>query len=143
MYFQVYLRNDLVYLPTLGKMGPGFYRGVEPVAVISVKDTEGIRSGLDAIIARGNPDVPVPKRRDWPPPVLLKYAGLTWSAFEAGMSFWGMEQKRGVWRIIGKRKRPDGTMGDDSAQTITFSPETAVDEVIDKMIAILQDATHN
>ena len=40
MYGDVYLRNGTVYLPTMGQMGEGFYRGIEPVAVVSISDTD-------------------------------------------------------------------------------------------------------
>lgn len=139
MYFQVYLRNNIVYVPTVGKMGVGFYRGVEPVTVISADDTQQVRNALATTIARGNPDVPMLARRNWPAPVLLKYAGVkTWSVFERGMSFWGMEQKKDIWRIIGKQEKSDGTTIDDPQQTISFAPGASVAQVIDCMVAILQ-----
>lgn len=59
MYHHLYLRNGTVYLPTLGKMGKGFYRDIEPVIVTPVANTEGLRKALEQIISRGNPDVPI------------------------------------------------------------------------------------
>jgi hypothetical protein len=58
MNCHLYLRKGTVYLPTMGKMDKGFYRGVEPVAVVSTSDTEGIRQALQATITRGNRLVP-------------------------------------------------------------------------------------
>jgi hypothetical protein len=141
MNCDIYLRNGTVYLPTMGKMDKGFYRGVEPVAVIAVSNTEALRQALQAVIARGNPSVPMLKRSEWPPPVLLKYAGVkAWSAFERGMQLWGMEEKDGIFQIAGQRKQPDRMWRDDPEQTIDFAPGTAVSQVIDRMIAILQNA---
>ncbi len=141
MYYQVYLRNGTVYVPTTGMMDKGFYRGIEPVAVISASNTEDLRRALAATIARGNPIVPMLQRREWPPPVVLKYAGVkSWSAFERGMTLWGIEENNQTFEIIGKRKKPDGATVDDPEQTITFPPGTPADSVIERMIAILQAA---
>jgi hypothetical protein len=64
-------------------MDEGFYRGVEPVAVVSASNTGELRQALRATIARGNPAVPILRRSEIPLPVLLKYAGVkSWSAFE-------------------------------------------------------------
>jgi len=67
MNCHIYLRKGIVYVPTMGMIDRGFYRGVEPVAVVSVSNTEGLRHALQAAIARGNPRVPMLKRREWPP----------------------------------------------------------------------------
>ena len=71
MYYQLYLRNGIVYLTTMGKMDRGFYRGVEPVTVVSASNGEALREALKAMIVRGNPHVPMLRRREWPPPVTL------------------------------------------------------------------------
>ena len=144
MNCHIYLRKGAVYIPTMGKMGKGFYRGVEPVAVISTSNTEALRQALAATIARGNPDVPTLLRREWPPPVLLKYAGVkSCSAFERGMLLWNIVEKDGIYQIAGHTKKPNGMWKEDPEQTIKFTPETGVDTVVDRMIAILQEATRN
>jgi hypothetical protein len=141
MNCDVYLRSHTVYIPTMGMMEKGFYRGVEPVAVVSTSDTERLKQALRAAIARGNPPVPMLMRRDWPPPILLKYANVkSWSAFERGMQFWTIQQKDGTFRIAGQRKQHDQMWRDDPEHVIAFSPATTTDEVIDRMIAILQAA---
>jgi hypothetical protein len=137
----VYLRKGILYLPTMGKMGEGFYRGVEPVAVVSVSNTSEVRQALQTTIARGNPTVPMLRRSEIPPPVLLKYAGVKrWSEFERGMKFWTIDEKNGRFEIAGQRKHPDGGWRDDPQQTITFPAGTSTDEVIDRMVGVLQNA---
>jgi hypothetical protein len=141
MTYGIYLRKVTVYLPTMGKMDKGFYRAVEPVAVVSVSNIEGVRSALLATIARGNPIVPMLPRSDWPPPILLKYAGVkSWSAFERGMLFWDITENKNIFQIAGQRKQPDGMWRDDPEQAITFPLGAAVDFVVDRMITMLQDA---
>jgi hypothetical protein len=122
-------------------MDKGFYRGAEPVAVVSVTDIKALREALIDTINRGNPIVPMLQRRNWPPPILLKYASLrSWSAFERGMRLWDIKEKDGVFQIAGNTKRPNGMWLGDPEQTITFAAGTPVDDVADRMIAILQDA---
>lgn len=141
MNCDVYLRKGILYLPTMGKMAEGFLRGVEPVAVAPLSNTSEVRQALQTTIARGNPTVPMLRRSEIPPPVLLKYAGVKrWSEFERGMNFWTIDEKGGCFEIVGQRKHRDGGWRDDPEQTITFPPGTSTDEVIDRMVAILQDA---
>ena len=100
-----------------------------------------MRQALAAIIARGNPDVPKLLRREWPPPVLLKYAGVkSWSAFERGMSLWNIVEQNGIYQIAGHTKQPNRMWKEDPEQTIKFAPETSADSIVDRMIAILQRA---
>jgi hypothetical protein len=140
MNYEIYLRNGTVYLPTMGRMDKGFYRGVEPVAVVSVANSEALRQALTATISRGNPDVPMLRRREWPLPVLLKYAGVrTWSAFERGMRHWSLKEKDGIFRIVANEKQSDGMWLGDPEQTFTF-PGVTVGGVIKRMITILQEA---
>jgi hypothetical protein len=128
----------------MGKMGKGFYRAIEPVAVVSAWNGEALHQALRATITRGNPDVPMLSRREWPAPVVLKYAGVkTWSAFERGMLPWSIEEEAGRFQIVGKRKRSDGTWKNDLEQTITFPAGAVVDDVIERMIAIVQVAARS
>jgi hypothetical protein len=73
MNCHISLRNGVVYMPTMGKMGKGFYRHQ---------------------LAQRHVAVPQPRRRDdWPPPVVLKYAGVkSWPAFERGRQVWNLEE---------------------------------------------------
>jgi hypothetical protein len=106
MYCHLYLRNGTVYVPTMGKMDKGFYRDIEPVAVVSAANIEAVRQAVADAIARGNPAAPMLRRAEWPPPLMLKYAGVkTWSAFERGMSLWAIEVKDGAFQIIEKKER--------------------------------------
>jgi hypothetical protein len=141
MTYEVYLRKGIVYIPTMGKMDEGFYRGVEPVAVVTAIKSEEIREALRAAIARGNPNVPMLRRSEWKPPVLLKYAGVRyWSAFERGMQFWDITRKDGIFHIAGQKKQSNGLWKDDPDQTVVFPVDATVDDVIERMIAILQEA---
>jgi len=128
----------------MGKMDKGFYRGVEPVATVAVSNTDELRQALAKTIARGNPHVPMLRRREIPAPVLLKYAGVkSWSAFERGMRQWSIVERQGSFQIAKQEKKPDGMWRDDPDQIVDFPAGASVDDVIERMIAILQDATRN
>ena len=144
MNSNIYLRNGIAYIPTVGRMDKGFYRAVEPVAVVPVSHTEALRQALDAVITRGNPPVPMLKRGEWPPPILLKYAGVkSWPAFERGMQFWGLDERDGLYQIAANTKQPNGMWKEDPQQTTTFPLHTNRDAVIDRMIAILGEAARD
>jgi hypothetical protein len=137
----LYLRKAILYLPTMGKMDEGFYRGVEPVAAVPLSNSAEVQQALQTTIARGNPTVPMLRRREIPPPVLLKYAAVkSWSEFERGMKFWTIEQRNGIFQILREAQQPEGFWKPDPKQTITFPAGATPDDVIDRMIAILHDA---
>jgi hypothetical protein len=128
----------------MGKMDKGFYRGVEPVAVVPVSNTDALRQALSETIARGNPQVPILRRREIPPPVLLKYAGVkSWSAFERGMRQWTIVEKDGSLQIAEQEKKSDGLWRDDPSRIVDFPHGATVDGAIHRMIAILQDAARS
>jgi hypothetical protein len=135
------LRKGIVYVPTMGKMDKGFYRGVEPVAVIPASNADALYQALTATIARGNPHVPMLRRREWPSPVVLKYAGVkSWPAFERGMRLWSITEREGKFQIAEQKKQSDRMWRDDTRQLVEFPPGTSADEVVHRMVAILQDA---
>jgi hypothetical protein len=141
MLFHSYLRRGAVYVPTVVKLKTGAYMDIEPVAVVAVANTEALHRAFLDTTARQNAVVPHPPKDDWPPPVLLKYAGVkTWSAFSRGTSVWSINEKDGAYQIIGYRTHAKGYWAEDTDQIMDFPPGTTIDDVIERMIAILQDA---
>lgn len=141
MLIHSYLKNGIVYVPTVVRLRTGAYRDIEPVAVVRVSNTEELDRAFLDTIARGNAVVPPPPKDNWPPPVLLKYAGAkTWSAFARGTSVWKIEEKNGIYQIVAYRTHTDGYWVPDPEKKIDFPPGSGVEAVIDRMIAILQDA---
>jgi hypothetical protein len=141
MLYNCFLKDDVVYVPTVVKMQTGVYSDVEPVAVVPIANTDVLRRSFLEAIERGNAVVPNPPKDNWPPPVLLKYTGAkTWSAFKRGALAWSIKEKDENYQIVGYRTHRDGYWQEDPDQKIDFPPGSAVDEVIDRMIAILQEA---
>lgn len=141
MLFHSYLKNGIVYVPTVAKLTTGAYIDIDPVAVESVANTAGLHRALLEAIARKNAVISPPAKGKWPPPAVLKYAGTkSWPAFARDMSMWSIEENNGTYQIIGYRDHPDGYLAPDHSQTMNFAAGAAVDTVIDRMIAILQQA---
>lgn len=145
MLYNCFLKQGTVYVPTVVKMQTGVYSDVEPVAVISAADTQGLRHALLDAISRGNRVVPNPPKDAWPAPILLKYSGAkTWSAFARGASPWSIIQDGdGSYHIAGYRTHPGGYWERDLEQKIDFQASVKVETVVDRMIAILQQAAGN
>jgi hypothetical protein len=142
MLYKCYLKKGVVYVPTVGNRR-GVYTSIEPVDVVPVTNTEGLRTAFRNAIAKKNVDVPLIKGK-WPPPVLPKYAGVkTSAAFDRGASTWNIKDDDEKYKIVGYRRHPDGYRVEDPAQTIEFPPGTSVDVVVDRMIAILQEAAQH
>jgi len=140
MNCHLYLRQNIVFVPTSGKVHKRLYRDIEPVAVVPVSDTDAIRQALHATIARGNPPTPHYPRDSHPQPVVLKYAGLkSWHAFARSTSTWTMKEKDGHCQIVGYKMDTNGWT-EDPDQKVEFPSGTTLDDIIDRMIAIIQEA---
>jgi hypothetical protein len=141
MLLHAYLRNQIVYVPTVVQLQTGAYRDIEPVAVLAVANADGLRRAFLDASAGKNAVVPPPPKDKWPPPVLPKYAGVkTWRAFTRGAAVWSIEETAGIYQIVGYRMHPKGYWQEDPEQKTIFPTGTKVQEVIGRMIAILQDA---
>lgn len=141
MHWHVYLRDRVVFVPTTGRLDEPVYREMEPVAVAPLADAEGVRRALAAAIARGNPPAPRYSAGNFPPPVLLKYAGAkTWSAFARNASTWSIEQTNGLYRIVWYRKDAKGYWEADPDRKTVFPPGTETDAVIERLISIMEGA---
>jgi hypothetical protein len=144
MHWGLYLRKHVVFVPTTGRLEEEpIYREMEPVDAVPLSNTDGVRRALHSAITRGNPAAPRYTPGNFPPPVVLKYAGVkSWSAFEQGTMPWAIEQIDGAYQIVGYRRHSKkGYWEPDPQQKIKFSSGSTADEVIDRMIAIMQEAS--
>jgi hypothetical protein len=141
MLYKIYLKKGSAYLPTTVNQGIARYRITEPVTVVPVADTEALRRALRNTIPKENPFVAPSIEDARKPPVVLKYTGdKSWPAFMRGTSPWSISEKDGKFRINGHRVHRKGYWEPDPDQMIHFPAGTALDDVIDRMIAILQEA---
>jgi hypothetical protein len=141
MLVHCYLRRNVVYVPTVARLKTGAYRDIEPVAVISTTDTDGLRRAIGDAIKRGNEIIPNPPKNNWPAPILPKYAGeKTWSAFASSASLWSVETNNTDSQVTGFRKHSEGYLVEDPQKIYRFP---TVGDAIERMIAILQGAARN
>jgi hypothetical protein len=141
MPYNCYLKKRTVYIPTSAKMVTGVYIEIEPVAVVTITDTQGLRRAFLDTMARGNPIVPKPQDDKWPPPVLLKYAGAqSWSAFMNGTAVWTIKDYGGNYQIAGRHVQPRGNAPEDPQRRISLPHGSTANDAVDRMIEILQDA---
>jgi hypothetical protein len=139
-FVHCYLRRNVVYVPAVVKLKTGAYWDVEPVEVCPIANMDCIRRALASALAKGNIVVPPPPKDNWPPPVVLKYAGAkTWSAFARGTSPWSLEVEDGSYRIVGSRDHPDGYWVKDPKRTFELPTGSGAEDAITRMIEILQD----
>ena len=141
MWYKIYLKKCTVYLPTTVNQGIARYMTVEPVTVVPVADTEALHRAMRETIPKENRFVAPSVEDARKPPVLLKYTGdKSWSAFMRGTSPWSISEKDGKYQIEGYRTDRKGYWEEDPDNVIEFPVGTPLDAVIDRMIAILQDA---
>lgn len=141
MSWHVYLRKGTLFVPTTGLVDGGILRDIEPVSVVPIANIEAVREALRATIARGNPATPHFRLGSYPQPIVLKYAGVkTWSAFAREARSWSIRQEKENYQIVGYRKHAKGYWVEDPEKKFEVSAGTTVDEVIERMISILQGA---
>lgn len=141
MLHTCYLKKRTVYFPTMVSQGIARYMDVDPVAVVPVMDTEGLRRAMLNTIPKENPFRAPTVEDARKQPVILKYTGdKSWSAFMRGASSWSIYEEDGIFQIEPYRVHPKGYWEPDRDNFIKFPSGTSVDVVIDRMIAILQSA---
>src|ERR1700742_3405411 len=143
MLFHCFLRKGVVYVPTVVRLETGAYMDVEPIGVAAVADTDAIRRPFLAAIDKGVAVNPKPTNDiRTAPAAVLKYAGAkSWSAFMRGAATWSIQDGSDTrFKIVGYKTHPKGYWTEDRNQDIEFPIGSTADDVIDRMIAILQDA---
>jgi hypothetical protein len=143
MLITCYLRKGIVYVPTVARRASSpIYTNIEPIAVTPLEDLDSVRQALRESLKRGNPIIPDPGPQELrAPPIILKYARVrSLSTFFRSTWTWSIRDDDGLFKIIVYRRHPKGYWEQDIVNEIRFPPGTNVDEVIDRMIAILQEA---
>jgi hypothetical protein len=143
MLVTCYLRDGVIYVPTMARRETEpVYTDVEPVSVAPLDNPDHVRRALLESFARKNITIPSPDANALrAPPVILKYAGVkSWSAFFRNASTWNITEDDGLYKILFYSKHPKGYWEPDLGREIQFPSGTMVSAVVDRMIAILQDA---
>jgi hypothetical protein len=89
-FWMLTIRKDQAFIPTIAQTEAGFYKEIDPVAVVDVSDRKAVEDAMLRAIARGNPTVPTPTRDNFPEDVPLKCARVkslsTFEKFRLGNS---------------------------------------------------------
>jgi hypothetical protein len=142
MLFSCYLRDGIVYVPTLPDANRALSTDIEAVAVVPLSNSKDVRRALLETIARKNVIIPDPDPKALrAPPLMLKHAGAkSWPEFFRNASTWSIREDNGAYKIIFYRKHLKKYWEQDLAHEIQFPAGTTVDDVVDRMVAILQEA---
>jgi hypothetical protein len=143
MLASCYLRNGTVYVPTMARRASGpIYTDIEPFVVLPLNDIRAVRQALLDAVTRENAIIPDPDPKALrAPPIILKHARVrSWAAFFRNAWMWTIRSDDGVYKITGYRKHPKGYWEPDQNQAIKFAAGQGADEVVDRLIAILQEA---
>jgi hypothetical protein len=142
MLIKCYLREGTVYVPTVARRASSpIYTTIEPIAVVPLNDPAAVRAALVDSLNRGNAIIPDPDPQALrAPPIILKYAPVrSWSAFFRTAFSWSIAQEDGGYQILGNRKHPKGYWEEDPSQKIQFPPHATREDVVDRMVVILQE----
>jgi hypothetical protein len=97
-----------------------------------------LRTAPRETITRGNPIVKYDRSA---PPVLCKYAGVkSWNTFARNASLWVMDDIDGTLRVQPYTRDNKGAFTVDKNATKTMPAASTVDDLIECMIAILEEA---
>jgi hypothetical protein len=100
IYCSFYLRNGVVFVPTMAKTLAGYYLMFEPVDVQPADSVDALHKILLAAMVRGNPIVTTPALPNFPRPVMERYCGMkSLSAFDRTAAYWSISQDADGFRI--------------------------------------------
>ena len=131
-----------VHIPTLYLSG--FFIKDAPIESVPVEQTDGLRQAILKAMERGNPPISREQacarlgRKDHP---LLKATGArSWYALDRQTrGLWAIVEKDGVYQIrVDEPMQPRG-WHEDKSKRIEFPPGTQVGDVIDRLIAMIQE----
>lgn len=140
MLIAVYLRQGVVYVPTLGKIEGGPYRWVAPYSRCQFTEKATLRQLIEDRFRRGNPALEATSATA----NIFPYRGTvphvtSWSAFYRESRSWYLREHAGIYRMQGTRPGKKSHEPDPDQLTI-FAETTDVATVCDRLIETLEAA---
>jgi hypothetical protein len=145
MNISLRLYNGVVYIPTSYRVeGVGFFFTGTPLEAVPVEQAERLQQAILAAIGRGNPPIGFEEyksqldRKDHPE---LKATGVrSWYALDRQTKgSWSLAEKDDLYQIYVWRPRKDRGWEVDHDKDERFPAGTPVDEVIARLIALVQE----
>lgn len=145
MHVSLRLYKDVVYIPTSCRVGQqGFWVANAPLEAVPVEQTSRLRSAILTTIERGNPVISrdqarvlIHRKNDpWPEAMGAK----SWPELDRDTTgLWNITDRNGVYQIrVDQPMLPRG-WHEDKSKRVEFPPGTPVEEVIDRLIAMIQE----
>jgi hypothetical protein len=140
------LYQGVVYIPTGHRVErDGFYVEKSPVDCAPVAQSEKLRECILAALARGNPPISRDEARatlsDSKNSAILRAThARSWDALDRQTTgLWSLVEKNGLYEI--RVDQPMETRGwhEDETKRVRFPPGTAVESVVDRLVAMIQE----
>jgi hypothetical protein len=130
---------DSVYVPTVVKTEAGFYQTIEPVVVVKLSDSQGLKDVLKTMLLKGNPIIPTPKPAGRATSPILKYSPIkSLSKFDKEAAHWQIYERGGVYEFGPLKRRADRGWEEDPERIRRMPANTTLDEVIDQVVKSVQ-----
>jgi hypothetical protein len=138
------LHDGIVHIPTSYRVkSDGFFYEHAPLESVPVEQTDRLRKAIRTAIQRGNPPISQDEVRALSSskntPMLVATGARSWSALGRQMKgSWSIKEQDGVYQIrVDEPMQPRG-WHEDKSKRIEFPPGTPVEDVIDRLIAMIQ-----
>ena len=142
------LYKRVVYIPTSYIVErDGFFFEGTPIESVPVEQTEGLRRAILTAMGRGNPPISRDKVSaavsDSKKSAMLAAAhARSWYVLDRQTTgLWSLAEEEGLYKIRVKQPMQPRGWHEDKTKRVEFLPGTPVDEVIDRLIAMIQERT--
>jgi hypothetical protein len=139
------LYKGVVHIPTSYFVErDGFFVTSRPIESVPVEQTAGLRQAVVAAIERGNPPISRDEARallhSKDDPLLKAAAARSWYVLDRQTKgVWNIAEENGTYQIrVDQPMQPRG-WHEDKAKRVEFSAGTSVDDVITRLIAMIQE----
>jgi hypothetical protein len=139
------LHKGVVHIPTSCRVGAGgFFYENNPVESVPVEQTERLRQAIMITIDRGNPPISRAEVNAFSnsknPPMLVATGTRSWDALDRQITgSWSITDRTGVYQIRVDQPMEPGGWHEDKTKRVQFPPGTPVEEVITRLIAMIQE----
>jgi hypothetical protein len=145
MNISLRLYNGTIYIPTSHIVErDGFFFEGAPLDSVPVEQTERLRQAILTATERGNPLISRDQARvlihGKGSPLLKATGARSWNALDRQTEgLWSLRGKNAVYEIrVNQPMEPRG-WHEDKTKRVEFPPDTPVEDVIDRLIAMIQE----
>ena len=145
MTVSLLLHNGVVHIPTSYHVERNrFFFETAPLESVPVEQTERLRQAILTAMGRGNPLMSLNDFKSLSgsrnPPMLVATGARSWHALDRQMrGSWSIKERSGTYEIrVDEPMQPRG-WHEDETKRVEFPPGTPVQEVITRLIAMIQE----